>query len=69
MAANCTGYVIIMSGDEKALQEAVARIGPISVAIDATKSFQHYESGASHIENHKEILCYRSLLAKSTKII
>ncbi|XP_053538710.1 procathepsin L [Ictalurus punctatus] len=45
VAANCTGYVIIMSGDEKALQEAVARIGPISVAIDATKSFQHYESG------------------------
>ncbi|KAG8192033.1 hypothetical protein JTE90_025299 [Oedothorax gibbosus] len=45
VGANCTGYVDIPQKDEKALQKAVATIGPISVAINAGGDFDNYESG------------------------
>lgn len=46
VAAKVTGFVDVKSGDENALKEAVATIGPISVAIDASSIFfQFYHSG------------------------
>ncbi|KAM7421568.1 hypothetical protein PAMA_015619 [Pampus argenteus] len=45
-AANCSQYSFLPEGDEEALKQALATIGPISVAIDATRPrFAFYKSG------------------------
>lgn len=41
-AADLTGYVQIESGDEDAIKEAVATLGPVSAAIDAGKKIKSY---------------------------
>ncbi|CAN9503915.1 unnamed protein product [Ophioblennius macclurei] len=58
-AANCSGYYFLPKGDEDALKLAVASIGPISVAIDASRpKFLFYRNGVyrdhtcTHNVNH-----------------
>ncbi|KAL3273379.1 hypothetical protein HHI36_014827 [Cryptolaemus montrouzieri] len=39
-----SGYVNIPEGNEESLQNVIASVGPVSVAIDATNSLQRYNS-------------------------
>jgi len=58
VGATDTGFTDITSKDENALQQAVATVGPISVAIDASHiSFQLYRRGVYH-----EVLCSQTRL-------
>lgn len=46
VAGTCNGFVHLPPGDEDALQQAVAQMGPVAVAVDASHpSFQHYAGG------------------------
>lgn len=46
MGATLTGFVDVKQGDEDALKKAVHDIGPISVAIDASRiTFHFYHDG------------------------
>ncbi|MHB2247660.1 C1 family peptidase [Pseudomonas fitomaticsae] len=39
------GYKTLPAGSEELLTQAIAKMGPISVGIDATENFQHYTGG------------------------
>ncbi|XP_025922978.1 cathepsin L1-like isoform X2 [Apteryx rowi] len=45
-AANCSAVRLVAPGSEAALEQAVAAVGPVSVAVDASSfHFHFYESG------------------------
>uniref|UniRef100_A0A1B6GNK1 Cathepsin L n=1 Tax=Cuerna arida TaxID=1464854 RepID=A0A1B6GNK1_9HEMI len=63
--ATVNGFVDIPSGSEKALQQAVAKIGPISVGIDAEHySFKHYHGGV-----YKEPACSKTNLNHAVLVV
>lgn len=46
VGADDIGFVDVKSGDEEALKKAIASVGPVSIAIDAShESFQFYSTG------------------------
>ncbi|XP_053717681.1 cathepsin S-like [Synchiropus splendidus] len=54
-AANCSNYGILPEGDEESLKMAVALIGPVSVAIDASRPkflFYHHGVYTDHTCTH-----------------
>lgn len=51
------GFVDIPSGDEAKLMAALATIGPVSIAIDAShESFQFYSAGIKNFIHSKVII-------------
>ncbi|CAJ1083415.1 procathepsin L-like isoform X2 [Xyrichtys novacula] len=51
-AAYCSKFHILPHGDEKALQAAVASVGPVSVAVNAMlRSFHLYRGGLYNVPN------------------
>ncbi|XP_019368969.1 PREDICTED: cathepsin L1-like [Gavialis gangeticus] len=45
-AANCTSFQLVKQGSEAALEQAVATVGPVSVAVDASNfKFHFYRKG------------------------
>lgn len=63
-SANVTGIIDIAKGSESALMDAVAAVGPVSVAIDASLSFQFYQSGIYY-----EPLCSSSWLNHGVLVV
>jgi len=65
VGATDTGYTDITHGDENALKQAAATVGPISVAIDAShRSFQLYDSGV-----YTEAACSSSRLDHGVLVV
>ncbi|XP_047495305.1 procathepsin L-like isoform X1 [Penaeus chinensis] len=64
VGATDTGFVDVEHGSESALKKAVATIGPISVAIDASQStFHFYHKGVYHDDHCSSTMLDHGVLA------
>ncbi|XP_050768403.1 cathepsin S isoform X2 [Gymnogyps californianus] len=62
-AATCSRYVELPHGDEAALKDAVANVGPISVSIDASQpTFFLYKSGIYHDPSCSQVVNHAVLV-------
>ncbi|XP_052000004.1 cathepsin K-like [Xyrauchen texanus] len=63
-AADCKGYKEVPQGNESALAATVAKVGPVSVGIDATLStFLYYKSGVYYDPNCSKDYINHAVLA------
>ncbi|XP_041964360.1 procathepsin L-like isoform X1 [Alosa sapidissima] len=62
VGATCTGYVTVTPGDELSLQDTVASVGPVAVAIDVYNDFWAYESGVYNEPSCKETNLLHAML-------
>jgi len=63
VGATIKGYNHIISGNETNLAYAIAFVGPVSVAIDATDSMQFYKSGVFYDKNCSSTILNHAVLA------
>ncbi|XP_062888514.1 procathepsin L-like isoform X1 [Mobula hypostoma] len=62
-ASRCSNYYFVSQGNEQALAQAVAQVGPVSVAVDAThQSFMFYHSGIYYEPNCQTYLMSHAML-------
>lgn len=62
VGATCTGYVNVTGGNEMALQQAVASVGPIAVAIHMPATFHMYQNGVYDIKTCNSRVLHHGVL-------
>ena len=68
LTGKITGYINVTTGDQDALKVALAKHGPISIAIDASrKTFSFYSNGVYYDPECREYSLTYSLLGSEDR--